>query len=371
MLAKFTVSNFKGFNKKIEFDLTQVNNYSFNNKAVKNGIVNSAIIYGYNGVGKSNLALGIFDIIEHLTDKFKNETQYTNYQNALNKSKYTEFYYEFRFAKNTVIYEYKKTNFKIIVYEKFSINNQELAFIDCRKSNKAQFHFKGAETLKNDLPNKELSILKYVKSNTQLDKNETNNVFDEFFKFIESMLFFKSLDERVYMGIETGSRNIIEDIIEKENVKDFEAFLNKAGIPIHLKVIDELDKKILAYDFGNGKYFEFLKIASTGTRVLTLFYFWFQRIKQESMVNFLFIDEFDAYYHHELSAFIIDELKKTGVQFILTTHNTSNLTNDVLRPDCYFLMKNDSIRSLSKISSKELREAHNIEKMYKAGSFDV
>ena len=55
----------------------------------------------------------------------------------------------------------------------------------------------------------------------------------------------------------------------------------------------------------------------------------------------------------------------------MTTHNTSILTNDLLRPDCYFLMKKDIIRSLSKRTSKELREAHNIEKMYKAGSFDV
>ena len=56
---------------------------------------------------------------------------------------------------------------------------------------------------------------------------------------------------------------------------------------------------------------------------------------------------------------------------MLTTHNTSIITNDLLRPDCYFLMSKHSIRSLSKSTSKELREAHNIEKMYKAGSFDV
>jgi AAA15 family ATPase/GTPase len=68
---------------------------------------------------------------------------------------------------------------------------------------------------------------------------------------------------------------------------------------------------------------------------------------------------------------IIEELKKTGVQFILTTHNTSNISNDLLRPDCYFLMYKQFIRSLAKSTSKELREAHNIEKMYKAGSFNA
>ena len=91
----------------------------------------------------------------------------------------------------------------------------------------------------------------------------------------------------------------------------------------------------------------------------------------ESKVSFLFIDEFDAFYHHELSALIVEELKKTGVQFVLTTHNTSIITNELLRPDCYFLMNKVAIRSLAKSTSKELREAHNIEKMYKAGSFNA
>ena len=59
-----------------------------------------------------------------------------------------------------------------------------------------------------------------------------------------------------------------------------------------------------------------------------------------------------------------------GVPFILTTHNTSIMSNEILRPDCYFIMKNDSIKPLSKTTMKELREAHNLEKMYKAGVFN-
>ena len=102
---------------------------------------------------------------------------------------------------------------------------------------------------------------------------------------------------------------------------------------------------MLAFDF-DGKTISVFKIASTGTRALILFYFWFQRLKDESKISFLFIDEFDAFYHHELSALIVEELKKTEIQFILTTHNTSIITNDLLRPDCYFLMNKDSISSL-------------------------
>ncbi|MPM53574.1 hypothetical protein SDC9_100342 [bioreactor metagenome] len=125
----------------------------------------------------------------------------------------------------------------------------------------------------------------------------------------------------------------------------------------------------MVFDF-DGKYIPFFEALSTGTSALTLFYFWYLQLS-ESNVSFLFIDEFDAFYHHKLSALIVEKLKESGIQFILTTHNTSIISNDILRPDCYFLMNKEKIKSLSRCTPKELREAHNIEKMYKAGTFDV
>ena len=95
MLRKFKVSNFKSFEKDFELDLTSVNGYEFNKSSIKNGIVNNALVYGHNGVGKSNLALAIFDIIEHLTDKQRNENSYRNYLNAYCEKKYASFIYEF------------------------------------------------------------------------------------------------------------------------------------------------------------------------------------------------------------------------------------------------------------------------------------
>lgn len=134
--------------------------------------------------------------------------------------------------------------------------------------------------------------------------------------------------------------------------------------------MEEIDKNTIAFDF-KGKQLSFNEVASTGTVALALFYFWYQNIKGTSKVSLVFIDEFDAFYHHSLSHLIVEKLKETGVQFILTTHNTSIMSNDLLRPDCYFEMTKNQILSLSNSTQKELREAHNIEKMYKAGSFDV
>ncbi len=369
MLTKFSVSNFKGFNSEIVFDLQDSNGYAFNKESVKNGIVNNAIIYGPNGVGKSNIGLAIFDIISHLTDRETNDGQYRFYLNALNASETASFNYEFSFNACKVVYSYKKSDYKTIVFERFLINGKEMAFIDRSVSDDAKVFFKGTESLKKNLTNQNLSLLKYVKNNSELDENEENNCFMSFFKFIEGMLFFRSLQENIYLGLEIGTREITSDIIEKGNVPDLEKFLNSAGIECRLKVVKESEKDVIAFDF-NGKTISFYHIASHGTRSLTLLYYWLQRIKQASKVSFLIIDEFDAFYHHELSSLVVMELKKTGVQFILTTHNTSIMTNDLLRPDCYFIMSKKTIKSVSKCTSKELREAHNLEKMYKAGSFN-
>jgi AAA15 family ATPase/GTPase len=370
MLRKFKVSNFKNFENEFVFDLSETNGYEFNTNCIKNGIVNSALIYGHNGVGKSNLGLAIFDIIGHLTDKGSQSLKYLNYLNAYNKSEIAEFYYEFKINNKIVKYEYKKTDYKTLVFEKFSIDNEVLILFDRLYGNQFFVKLKGAETLNTTISAGQLSALKYIKNNTVLKDDKNTQVFMDFFKFIDSMLYCRSLEDRVYLGLEVGSWHATDDIIERDNVKDFEKFLNEAGVECKLDIIKGLDKKLLVFNF-NGKKLLFEDTMSTGTLALTIFYFWFQRIREESNVSFLFIDEFDAFYHHELSALVVKKLKETGVQFILTTHNTSIITNDLLRPDCYFLMNKRKIQSLAKCTPKELREAHNIEKMYKAKVFNV
>ena len=68
MLKKFEVQNFKGFKEKLVFDLA-ARDYVFNKTLIQNNIVNKAIVYGKNGVGKSCLGIALFDIVSHLTDK--------------------------------------------------------------------------------------------------------------------------------------------------------------------------------------------------------------------------------------------------------------------------------------------------------------
>jgi len=369
MLTRFEVKNFKNFKDNFVLDFTKTKNYNFNPECVKDGVVNKAIIYGPNGIGKSNLGFAIFDIVSHLTDKNRNLEFYGNYLNAENKNETAQFIYNFKFLDNTITYTYKKRSLEELVSEELLINDKPVASFDRTKSDPAFIDLKGAETLNRDLGQNKVSIIKYISSSTVLEETDENLSFKEFVKFVERMLYFRSIGQNCYIGYETGANSISKDILEKGLMKDFETFLNKAQIKCKLKEIEINGQKSIAFDFGK-KSVEFFSIASTGTQSLSLLYYWLQRMKIKNEVSFVFIDEFDAYYHHELSKLVVEEMKKGNYQTVLTTHNTSIMSNDILRPDCYFIMSKNDIKPLYDFTDKELRLAHNIEKMYRAGAFD-
>ena len=187
-------------------------------------------------------------------------------------------------------------------------------------------------------------------------------------RFVDSMLSFDSIYGNHYQGYTIGSGNIAETIIEKNKVKEYQEFLSDLGINYDLfeKEID--DTKHIYARFPSGKEANFFSIMSKGTVALSLFFMWYMQMIDG--IQFMFIDEFDSYFHHSVSKQLIEKLKQSPTQVILTTHNTANMSNQILRPDNYFTIINNKINNIAVRSGRELRQAHNIEKMYRAGSFD-
>ena len=60
----------------------------------------------------------------------------------------------------------------------------------------------------------------------------------------------------------------------------------------------------------------------------------------------------------------------SDTQVMLTSHNTNLLTNRIMRPDCYFILTESKLTSLVNATSRELREGHNLEKLYMSGEFN-
>lgn len=367
MLKEFSVTNFKGFQDKITLDIGAPSNYGFNADIIKNGLITKGIIYGINSCGKSNLGLAIFDIIVHLTEKQKLLQSYDFYLNMSGRKSFAEFEYTFVFDEHELVYKYSKTDVNTLRSESLSIDEKEVIFFDFVTRDGFTL-LEGSDTLnvsiKNDSP---ISRVKYVNSNSILTDNTQNQVFKKFIDFVEHMLLFYSLDSRGYEGFMNGSESIAEGIVNSEKVGEFQEFLKENGIDYELYGC-EIDGRKAIYCHFDNKDADFFKIASTGTRSLALFYYWYIRMEKAS---FVFIDEFDAFYHYELSESVQKCLRKmSNVQIFTTTHNTDLLSNDLLRPDCYFLLEANSIKALSELTEKELRQAHNLQKMYKAGAFN-
>ena len=377
MLREFKVKNFKNFKDWFTFDLTNTKNYTFNTECIKNNIVSTMLIYGANGCGKSNLGHAIFDIKTHLSDT-KIDPIYNNYLNADGKSELAEFVFTFQFGENILEYSYGKKSVEDIVYEVLKINNSEVIALDRRDANIATVDLKGAENLNRNLENTNISVVKYVKSNTSLEKDAKTETLTLFLNFIESMSLLRTVNSHKLVSINPTqfSKMILQ--VDKGDVTKFEQFLNDAKIECKLATIEIDGEKRIAFKYQSKKI-DFYQCASTGALTLTELYIHLRILqlnienivlKHSDMLPFVFIDEFDAFYHYAISRSIVSNLKNSKCQAILTTHNTSIMSNDLLRPDCYFIMTPKNIKPMHSFTKKELRSAHNIEKMYRAGAFN-
>ena len=61
MLLRFSVEGYRGFSDKLTFDLTKTRDYTYNTKAINSRVVKDALVYGRNGMGKTNLGKAMLD----------------------------------------------------------------------------------------------------------------------------------------------------------------------------------------------------------------------------------------------------------------------------------------------------------------------
>ena len=359
---------YRGFKNRIEWDLSHSSNYLFNTDAVRNGIVKNGVIYGPNGAGKSNLGLAIFDIANHLSHKWKKPDYYLNYACAIGHNQPVDFEYSFALAGHTVFYTYSKVVSELkgdIVCEQLTIDGKKILLKDRETldiSDEFGLSEMAIQNLKESANN--ISIVNYLLSSVPLPNG---HALLQLRDFVENMLFFRSLDNREFIGLKEGGSNIEEYIIKNNLADDFATYLKEVSDQEFEFAPNVQNDNALFCKMCDTRL-PFQWVASTGTKNLELQYYW---LKEMGDASFVFIDEIDAFYHHELSYKISKRLFEGHNQVFVTTHDTFLLSNDLLRPDCFFILRNNSIKAICDMTDKELRFGHNLEKLYRGGTFGL
>ncbi len=368
MIKRFSVENFRGFKNKIVLDLSKVRDYDFNNYLVVNGIINKALIYGPNSSGKSNLGFALMDITSHLTDNENNNNLYAHLRfikNTENSKNEISFEYVFCFGGKEITYKYSKNENLLLLNEEIIIDGKTVLYYDYSTS---AFTNEIDDIKSINLANRSerISILKYIRNNVLFFSKD--NPVKLIVDFANQMLWFRSLRANEFIGTNTIAEDIAQFIISNNFIDDFNAFLDKYGVN-EKAVIEHTSSGDRLYSLKGSHSLPFFDICSTGTTSLTLLYYW--KKKKFDCIQFLFIDEFDAFYHTKISKAILSEINSlSNFQSILTTHNPYLADNSIMRPDCYLLIKDNVIKSFADRTIKTIREGNSISKMMLADEFE-
>ncbi len=363
MLKRFSVTNFKGFKDRIELDLSFHKNYEFNNFAIKNDIIKDCIIYGPNGCGKSNIGFALFDIVNHLTQKMKYPQAYDHAIYVGNPNGLMKFEYCFDLDGKELLYKYAKNSKNELIEESLSYNGKEVfsRAPEFFSINKEEYAI--STDVEESFRSSNVSVIGFLLASFPVPQD---HYLIKLKRFVDSMLWFRCLEDRGFIGLKTQPQVLDEFIIENNLVEDFEKFLFEVSSQKFSFVTPQKGDKFLQCTI-EGKTTLFRNIVSTGTSSLELLYYWMKNLNQ---VSLLFIDEFDAFYHFKLSSEVCKRLFSLDCQVILTSHNTYLMSNDLLRPDCNLIIDGKTIRPLCNCTDKELRWSHNIEKLFRGGAFD-
>jgi len=363
MLKEFKVKNFRGFNDWISLKFDDIRDYEFGDNCIKNGLVNKALIYGDNSSGKSNLGFAIMDISTHLFDGLNNFPYYKNFLNLDSTENEAFFIYTFKFENDIIEYSYRKDSNRRLTFEEIK-ENGNLIFQFNYQNKKIINNIEGTSTLKFENNTSNISMVKFIYNNSDLPLTSSiRRIVD----FASNMLWFRSVRNFEFISPNIGAEDINDYIIKNNMIEELQKFFEDNNIYYKLGKLNYFGKDIIIVSYENGAA-PLTEVASTGTMSLWLFFYWMHK---NTHISFLFIDEFDAFYHFELSKrILLNVIEKDFFQAVLTTHNAFLCDNEIMRPDCYFMLKNNVITSFANSTNKVIRRGHNLEKMMVSGEFE-
>lgn len=380
MLKKFTLKNYKNFKDEISIDFENIAGYQFSTDCITDGAISKMLIYGRNATGKTNLGKALIDIY---TTMFGGRRYIDTgiFLNADSIDEKATFLYKFRFKNNELVYRYARFSNQELKDEELIIDGTTIFSCDFENS---KFDFKNLELIDAETAN----IDRYLQSMDVGDEEEIQEPKLPFLRWLisnvalsnDSILIKLSNYVRRMIMVTAGNgmlrmprrmNDSFYELLEDSNrLKDLEDFLNEMGIECKL-ILKKLPDGQRELYFWHEKLVPFYETASSGTLALVDLYR--RLIPKGWEPSFIYLDEFDAFYHYEMAEKVINFFKRRypECQIIMTSHNTNLMTNRLMRPDCLFILsRRGTLTALCNATERELREGHNLEKMYISGEFD-
>ena len=380
MLKKFTLKNYKNFKDEISIDFENTAGYQFSTDCITDGIISKMLIYGRNATGKTNLGKALIDIyITMFGGRHYIDTGI--FLNADSIDETVVFSYEFRFESNELVYRYARFSNQELRDEELIIDGKTIFSCDFEND---KFDFKNLEYInaetasidrylqsmdvgdEEEIQEPKLPFLRWLISNVALGND---SILIKLANYVRRMLMVTAGNGMLKMPRRMNG-SFYELLEDSNRLKDLEDFLNEMGIECKL-ILKKLPDGQRELYFWHEKLVPFYETASSGTLALVDIY---RRLIPKSWdPSFIYLDEFDAFYHYEMAEKVINFFKRRypKCQIIMTSHNTNLMTNRLMRPDCLFILSRvGTLTALCNATERELREGHNLEKMYISGEFD-
>lgn len=399
MIIEFSVENFRSFKDRVTLNMDSSSSKKISQNLIdldgSNRLLKSALIYGANSAGKSNLmeSIGFMKNMVMNSHSFNVNSKIPMVVpfklNEASKKKPSKFELIFLCSGKTYRYGFSCNSTKVF---------EEYLFETLKKKEKLVFSRNHTKTFKFGIDAEKQELYKsqtidntlYLSRATQLGYDKTKHIFDYFSK---NIIVNIDLDhdhpsnnwiDYTITKIKEDSKfkEKILDILKKADFGGIENFLVKnkkatSGFPNENYGFESTDaiKKIYKVqtmhrtDAGKIVYLDF-EDESKGTRKALSILGPLLDIMENDKV--LFIDELGSSLHPEITRMIVKlfncKNNKKG-QLIFTTHDTTLLDNELFRKDqIYFCSKEQNgFTELSSLLDYDIRQDIDFERAYLNG----
>lgn len=405
MLIQFSFKNFKSFREEVTLDLSATKITEFSERVVTAGgekILPVAAIYGANASGKSNIYSALAYMSEYVADSFKyggEEKKFERYKptpflfdsTSADADSTFEVYFTIPEDKNERTYNYGFCVDKEGVTEEWFNSKAKSA----RKFSRVFYRNRKEEELdlsglpKNSRENIKIALEKQVlvaSLGAKLKISKCKIIRDWF--LMNAFADFGDPFTNIFMshrlpGGFVDDKRIQKKVIEffssfDEQIKDFkvEKVPSEGEVQEDQYTIKALHKKIDSDEMAEIP----LGAESAGTLKMFALYPELQEVLEHGSV--FFIDELNARLHpllvrNFLLTFLNPEINVNHAQLVFTTHDTWQLSNQLLRRDEIWFVEKDgrgvsTLYSLADIVDEDgshIRKDESYEKNYMIGKY--